>query len=87
MGLHAFRHHSKSLMIHLGVPEKYRCERMGHSTGGGKMDMIYAHTDLEHHRMYAEMIGAVLAKGAGMNITSAPVLHAETVQTMAVGAD
>ena len=88
MGLHAFRHHSKSLMIHLGVPEKYRCERQGHSHGGGKMDMIYAHTDLEHHRMYAEMIGAVLAKGAGMNITSAPVLRAETVQTAyAAGAD
>ena len=57
MGLHAFRHHSKSLMIHLGVPEKYRCERQGHASGNGKMDMIYAHTDTEHHRAYAELIG------------------------------
>ena len=60
MGLHAFRHHSKSLMIHLGVPEKYRCERMGHASGNGKMDMIYAHTDIEHHRAYAELIGGTI---------------------------
>ena len=73
MGLHAFRHASKSLMLHLGVPEKYRSERQGHSTGGGKMDMIYAHTDLEHHRMYAEIIGRALLV-TRKPVTSSPVV-------------
>jgi integrase len=63
IGLHAFRHANKSLMVHLGVPEKYRCERMGHNLGSGKMDLIYTHTETERHKEYAEIIGQALFVG------------------------
>jgi integrase len=80
MGLHSFRHGSKSLMLHLGVPEKYRCERQGHSMGGNKMDLIYSHSDVEHHRQYAEMIGREL-------FAAKKPVSSETVQSRAMGAD
>jgi integrase len=81
MGLHSFRHGCKSLMLHIGVPEKYRCERQGHSMGGNKMDLIYSHSDVEHHRQYAEMIGREL-------FAAKKPVSSETVQTaFAAGAD
>jgi len=40
---HALRHYYASIMLQLGVPDKYAMERMGHSTNN-MLKQVYQHT-------------------------------------------
>jgi len=59
IGLHQFRHFSKSLMQSLGVPEYIQDERMGHAKQG--MSGRYTHSSPEDHKKWAEIIGQALS--------------------------
>lgn len=81
MGLHAFRHACSDLMLELGIPEKYRNERRGHSTGSGKMDQIYSRGNVARHQEYAEKIGRALFD------PKKPVRSETEQMALAMGAD
>lgn len=54
---HDLRHYYASIMLKLGVPDKYAMEQMGHSSTN-MLKNVYQHTMEEARRQYAEQINA-----------------------------
>lgn len=50
---HGLRHYNASVMLKLGVPDKYAMERMGHATNN-MLKTVYQHTFEDEHRAVSE---------------------------------
>lgn len=57
--MHSLRHANASLMLQLGISDKYAMERLGHSTPY-MLKTIYQHTFNEEHRRVADKVNKAI---------------------------
>lgn len=62
---HDLRHYNASVMLSLGVPDKYAMQRMGHATTN-MLKTVYQHLISEKEKQEAEKIDAFMAKFSEM---------------------
>ena len=65
---HDLRHYHASLMLALGIPNKYAMERMGHSTDN-MLKTVYQHTMAEKSKEFADIINSHFEQNTTQNTT------------------
>lgn len=66
---HDLRHYYASVMLALGVPDKYAMERMGHATNN-MLKTVYQHTMKDKQNEISETLNAYFEKNATKNATT-----------------